>query len=114
MRVLQDKPYHLCFETLANDLRVRIMDGLSRKPMTVGEIARLVNAERSTVSHSLQVLRDCSYVYSQKQGKEMTYFLAPRVLEDLNSTQVQGSGLFRFMDAHIEKFCNNECKKIKN
>ena len=108
-----ERPYHLCFDTLANDLRVKIIENLTKEPLSVQELAKRVNAERSNVSHSLKMLKECSYVQSEKHGKENVYFLVPRVLEELNSGKSSGEGLFRFMDSHIEKFCHNECKKIR-
>ena len=110
---LIEKPYHLCFETLANDLRIKIIESLSKQALSVQEIAERVGAERSTVSHSLKVLRECSYVNAQKQGKEMVYSLAPKVLEGIENEGVHRSGMFKFMDSHIEHFCHNECKKIR-
>lgn len=107
------KPYHLCFETLANDLRLKILNELEKQPLSVQELAKRVNAERSTVSHSLKTLKECSYVDAKKQGKEMVYFMAPNVLADLNSANSSTSGMFRFMDSHIENFCCNDCKKIR-
>lgn len=107
----QDKPYHLCFETLANDLRIKILNELEKQPLSVQQLAKRVNAERSTVSHSLKTLKECSYVQAKKQGKEMVYFMIPNVLADLNSAN--SSGKFKFMDSHIEHFCCNDCKKIR-
>lgn len=109
---IQERPYHLCFETLANDLRLKIIENLKKEPMSVQALAMQVKAERSTVSHSLKVLKECSYVDSKKQGKEVIYFLKPRVLEEL-AEETQKASLFKFMDSHIEKFCCNDCKKLK-
>lgn len=106
------KPYHLCFETLANDLRIKILNELEKQPLSVQELAKRVNAERSTVSHSLKTLKECSYVDAKKQGKEMVYSMIPNVLTDINSAS-PSNGRFKFMDSHIENFCCNDCKKIR-
>ncbi len=109
---IRERPYHLCFETLANDMRVKIIDNLAKGPLSVQELANHVGAERSNVSHSLKMLKECSYVQSRKEGKENVYFLLPSVIDDLN-TGNSNPGLFRFMDSHIQNYCCNDCKKIK-
>lgn len=110
-----NRPYHLCFETLASDLRLRILKELAKRPLSVQEIAELVKAERSTVSHSLAVLKECSYVSCEKKGKENVYGLMPNVLGNsgLSEKKPFGKSAFGFMNNHIENFCHNECKKIK-
>ncbi len=109
--ILTEKPYHLCFETLASDLRVKIIDNLSKKSMSVSELSQAVNAERSNVSHSLKMLKDCSYVKAEKNGKEMIYSIIPGVMDGFSS---HNEGLFKPIDKHMECFCNNDCKKLKN
>ena len=62
-------PYKLCFETLANDLRLQILHELQLGPKSVSELAQALKAEQSRVSHSLEMLRACSYVGAERQGK---------------------------------------------
>ena len=106
------KPYHLCFETLANELRLKIIENLKEKPLSVEELSARVSAERSTVSHSLQMLRECSYVDVEKAGKQRVYSLKRGVFEALQEN-AGGKSVFSVLDSHIECFCNNDCKKIK-
>ncbi len=110
--VLGTRPYHLCFETLANELRLKIIENLKEKPLSVEDLSKRVGAERSTVSHSLQMLRECSYVDVKKAGKQRVYSLKSGVLEAMQENAGRKS-VFHVLDDHIECFCNNECKKIK-
>lgn len=105
----QDKPYHLCFETLSNQLRLQILEMLSKRPMNVTELAALLHAERSRVSHSLQMLRICSYVDAKKQGKEVVYTL--RDGTPLGA-QRPGNSVFAIVDNHIDEHCKG-CNKLR-
>jgi len=67
--------HSLCFETLANELRLEIVKLLEREPMNVTEIAKATKAERSRVSHALQLLRQCKLVIAKKDGREILYHL---------------------------------------
>ncbi len=101
---------HKCFETLSSELRLKILENLLAKPMSVEELAEKTGAERSTVSHSLKVLKDCSYVKADKQGKERIYSLTPGVLEGIKDS---GEGhVFKFIDTHFQNYCNQECKRV--
>ncbi|MBI2597866.1 MAG: winged helix-turn-helix transcriptional regulator [Candidatus Diapherotrites archaeon] len=112
MAGLTTRPYHLCFETLANELRLKIIENLKEGPLSVEELSKRVGAERSTVSHSLQMLRECSYVDVQRAGKQRVYSLRNGAFEAVE--QIQGTkNIFHVIDDHIECFCNCECKKIR-
>jgi ArsR family transcriptional regulator, zinc-responsive transcriptional repressor len=64
-----------CFETLANELRLEIVQLLEKRAMNVTELAAATKAERSRVSHSLQILRQCHLVNTEKRGREILYSL---------------------------------------
>jgi len=101
---------HKCFETLSSELRLKILENLLAKPMSVEELAEKTGTERSTVSHSLKVLKDCSYVKSEKSGKERIYSLTQGVLEGIKDS---GEGhVFKFIDTHFQNYCNSECKRV--
>lgn len=98
----------LCFETLANELRVQILKKLHEKPMNVNELTQGLDVERTRVSHSLQILRDCKLVTVTKQGKEHIY--AINNASPFFSTDQKG-GLFALMQEHKQKSCGN-CHKV--
>lgn len=98
--------YAPCFDTLSNELRLHILEQLSKRPLNVEQLAKKLNAERSRVSHSLKMLRDCHYVEVSPKGKERVYQLRKGVLDEV----AQGN-VFKYMDAHIADYCNFECRK---
>ena len=94
----------LCFETLANELRVQILKILQDKPLNVTEITQKTGVERTRVSHSLQMLRDCKLVNVTIQGKEHIY--AINTASPFFSKE-QNSGLFALMQEHKHKSCGS-------
>ena len=93
-----------CFETLANELRVKILDSLREKPMNVTDLTEALHVERTRVSHSLQMLRDCKLVHVTKQGKEHIYTInkgSPFFNKE------QKGGLFGVMHEHKHKTCGS-------
>ena len=99
----------LCFETLANELRVQILKILQEKPMNVTELTEKTGVERTRVSHSLQMLRDCKLVTVTTQGKEHIY--AINTASPFFSKEQKG-GLFSLMHDHKEKSCGS-CYKAQ-
>ncbi len=65
--------YRHCFEVLGNPLRVDLINELMRKPHSVSELALLLDAEQSRVSHALETLRKCGFVEAKREGKKMIY-----------------------------------------
>ncbi|MFA6887982.1 MAG: metalloregulator ArsR/SmtB family transcription factor [Candidatus Woesearchaeota archaeon] len=97
---------YLCFETLANELRVDILKQLKKKPLNVNELVEKLQVERTRVSHSLQMLKDCNFVIMTKQGKERIYALNKN--SPLCSKEY--ATVFDAIVSHKEKNCNR-CKK---
>ena len=91
---------HKCFETLSSELRLKILENLLAKPMSVEELAEKTGTERSTVSHSLKVLKDCSYVKSEKSGKERIYSLTESFVKEMPESRT----LFEALEGHSKKF----------
>lgn len=108
-KMLEEKPYHLCFETLANELRIKIIELLGSRSMGVNELADSLGAERSRVSHSLNILKGCSIVDIKKVGKRMIYSLKDKTY--LNAVK-NGNSVLGIIDNHVDTFCDT-CFKIK-
>lgn len=69
-------------KALANETRLRIVHRLGRGDCLVGELARAVGAEQSTVSRHLAVLRAAGVVDDERHGNTVRYRLAtPCVIE---------------------------------
>ena len=101
--------YHLCFETLANPLRIQILAALKQGPLNVNQLTKEVGMERSRISHSLQDLRKCKYVIVRKKGKQMLYSLNDQAME----TQPEHKSIFQVIDTHVKHFCGEGCHKAE-
>jgi DNA-binding transcriptional ArsR family regulator len=97
-------PYDRCFKTLANPLRVQIINLLRNEPMSVSELSNRLAAERSKVSHALRKLKECNFVESKRKGKHNIYSLTKSVLNDV---KVKGN-IFDVIKTHVEKYCKNK------
>ena len=98
----------LCFETLGNELRVKILRELEKESLSVSQLAERLHSERSNVSHSLQMLKACSHVSVEKRGRESIYSINP------NSTVVvfgnAAKNMVEGMKLHVERNCGS-CRK---
>lgn len=103
---MNQKPHHLCFETFANQLRMDIMKLLLKKPMHVEELTKELGVERSRVSHSLQMLRQCKLVEVKKDGKRSIYSAKHGTF-----FHAKGNGVLNVMDNHIKTHCKG-CAKL--
>jgi|SRR3989344_5426017 len=101
-------PYHECIDTFANELRLRILESLKEKPMSVNELAEKTHAERSNVSHSLQMLRLCNIIDAKEEGKNRIYFIKDAVILG----KAEAGSILKAFEQHIDTHCNY-CHKIK-
>lgn len=85
------------FSTLANPTRLAILELLREGPKHVSEIARVLGQEQSMISHNLQPLKDCNFVFSERRKKERVYSLNKETMEPL----------FKLFLYHLEKHCPN-------
>lgn len=63
------------FRVLGDPTRLRILDALSRHELCVCDLALIVGATQSTVSHSLRALRHLRLVRYRREGKIAYYTL---------------------------------------
>lgn len=64
------------FKIFADTTRIKILYALMDKSRCVAEIAELINATQSAVSHQLRILKQARLVKFQRSGKNMNYSLA--------------------------------------
>lgn len=107
--MMEHKPYELCFGTLSDDLRLSIMSYLLKRPMTIKELSETTGAERSTVSHSMKILKICRMVNSEKKGKNIFYSVNKK---GVFGSSARSSSLLEIIDSHINGNCD-ECRKMK-
>ena len=103
-------PFHLCFETLSNPLRIRIIKSLEHGRKTVSALAESLGVEQSTLSHSLKVLRECAFVESRVSGKERVYSLSKSFVSELPKAKSIFAILESHYSAHCKK-CSKECRQ---
>jgi DNA-binding transcriptional ArsR family regulator len=63
------------FKVLGDPTRVKIISALAGEDLCVGDIADLVGASDSAVSHQLRILRNMGIVEYSKEGKNVIYSL---------------------------------------
>jgi len=83
------------FSTLANPTRLAIMEKLSKRSMNVTQLSEALGQEQSMVSHNLEKLTRCRFVYSKRKGKAIVYSL----------NRETASMLFNTIKNHAEKHC---------
>jgi DNA-binding transcriptional ArsR family regulator len=70
------------FKTLGHPLRIRVLELLSEREYSVGELLPLVGVEPSNLSQQLAVLRRAGLVASRREGSTAYYALtSPRIAE---------------------------------
>jgi ArsR family transcriptional regulator, lead/cadmium/zinc/bismuth-responsive transcriptional repressor len=74
------------FRVLGDPTRLRIVDALTRHELCVCDLALIVNASQSTVSHSLRALRQLRLVKYRKEGKIAFYSLDDHHISNLLKT----------------------------
>ena len=70
------------FKALADPTRRRILQLLKARPMNAGEIAEHFAVSKPTLSAHFAVLREAQLIGSEKDGKNVIYWLNASVLEE--------------------------------
>jgi DNA-binding transcriptional ArsR family regulator len=97
MRTPLKQPYKQFFGTLANQVRLDIIEFLGNGSKNVGVIVENLRYDQSTISHSLKRLETCGFVTSQQKGKERIYTLNTKTIKPL----------LRLMHNHMGKYCSH-------
>ncbi|MBI4452233.1 winged helix-turn-helix transcriptional regulator [Candidatus Woesearchaeota archaeon] len=91
------QPYRTFFGTLANQYRLDVIEALREKPMNVTEISSKTKFNQSTVSHNLQRLQTCGFVFVKPRGKERVYGLNKDTIKPL----------LVLMNKHMKNYCKH-------
>ena len=67
--------YNFFFETVSPKIRLRIIELLEKKPLSVTEMCDKLGEEQSKVSHSLKKLTECHFLDVKREGKNRIYSL---------------------------------------
>jgi ArsR family transcriptional regulator len=71
------------YKALADPTRRRILQLLSQKEMTAGELAAHFSISLPSMSHHFAILRNADLVSSKKDGQQVYYRLNTTVMQDL-------------------------------
>jgi len=93
--------YTTFFETVSNKIRLRIIELLQYKPLSVNEICKALGEEQSKVSHNLKCLLDCHFIEVKKEGKKRIYSLNKDTIVPL----------LKIVDKHVKKYCCDDCRR---
>lgn len=88
------------FKALAHPLRIAILDALRKGELGVNELCAALNAEQSTLSQQLGVLRNRSVVVGRKEGLNVYY-------------SVRDTTVFKLLDVAKQIF-NNQLIDVKH
>lgn len=82
-----DRPEVLAafFQALADPTRVRILELLAERPMTVSELVAALGLAQGRVSSHLSCLRWCGYVRAEVDGRFNRYTLVDDRIRDILS-----------------------------
>jgi DNA-binding transcriptional ArsR family regulator len=83
------------FKVLANPTRLAILETLRKDSKSVTEIASALKQEQSMISHNLEPLENCKFVFSERKDKQRMYSLNRETAEPL----------FKLFDYHAQKYC---------
>lgn len=73
------------FKALAHAHRIRIIDALRERELSVGELQRLLGVEQSNLSQHLAMLRASDLVRSRREGTSVWYSVSdPKVWQLLD------------------------------
>jgi DNA-binding transcriptional ArsR family regulator len=79
------------FRVLGDPTRLRIIDLLSEREHTVGDLVAALGALQPRVSAHLACLRHCGFVEGERRGREVVYRLQLKHLQDLMSLAVEAA-----------------------
>jgi DNA-binding transcriptional ArsR family regulator len=83
-----DRPEVLAafFQALADPTRVRILELLGERPMTVSALVAALGVAQGRVSSHLSCLRWCGYVRAEEDGRFNRYTLVDERIRDILAT----------------------------
>jgi DNA-binding transcriptional ArsR family regulator len=71
------------FKALSDPTRRKILELLIEKDMTAGEIANHFKISKPSISHHLNLLKNCDLVLGEKQGQNILYSINTTALQEL-------------------------------
>jgi len=102
MRKALRQPYKQFFGTLANQIRIDIIELLVKSgDRNVSKIVSSLSYDQTSISHSLSRLEECGFVTVRKKGKERIYSINHKTIEPL----------LTLMQVHMDNYCKHVVAK---
>lgn len=94
-------PYKLFFDTLGNDIRLKVLHTLIKGPKNVTQLTEDLRFDQTTISKNLKRLETCGFVHNRKKGKYSVYSLNKETILPL----------LKLIDKHTNRYCKHLCGK---
>ncbi|MFQ5868634.1 MAG: ArsR/SmtB family transcription factor [Candidatus Zixiibacteriota bacterium] len=78
---MNEKTFSKYFKAFGDPSRLKILQLLSSKEMTVGQIVRAVGLSQPTISRHLAILGEAEIVIRRREGQRVYYSLDKRAVE---------------------------------
>ncbi len=95
--------YKLFFGTLVSEPRLKIINVLKKKKMTVSDIMKELKMNQTRVSHNLARLKRCGFVVSEVDGKFRRYSLNKETIKPM----------IEIINKHMSEHCVHILRKMK-
>ncbi|MBW2992153.1 metalloregulator ArsR/SmtB family transcription factor [Candidatus Woesearchaeota archaeon] len=95
--------YNVFFETIGARTRLRILELLMARPLSVTEICEALKEEQSKISHNLRKLADCHFLDVEQKGKQRIYSLNKETILPL----------MQLVGKHVASYCCKDCKMME-
>lgn len=79
---MDDYDFVKIFKALADKTRQDILELLGDDEMNVSDICSEFRISQPTISHHLQILKNCDLVDYRKDGKNIYYFIRQEIIND--------------------------------
>jgi DNA-binding transcriptional ArsR family regulator len=96
-------PYSTFFETIGSKTRLKILEALVPRPLSVSEISKELKEEQSNISHNLKQLVNCNILDVKRKGKQRIYSLNKETTLPL----------MKIAENHVRKHCMHDCSRCK-
>lgn len=74
----EDHIYRLSefYKVFTNPTRIKIINKLLERNMSVGELASVLNVSQSSISHQLQIIKSKRLIEMKRKGKLAIYYIS--------------------------------------
>ena len=73
----------------SDSTRIKIISALAINEMCVSDLASLLGANQSTISHQLKLLRSSGIVDYKRSGKAILYYVCNLLIDDVMSIGIE-------------------------